>query len=1064
MNASVRDSDTLFARAIEIASPEERAHFLESACVGDPELRREVEKLVGDHFRAGTFLERPVARVVAPDAGPPGESPGTVIGPYQLTEQIGEGGFGVVFLAEQTRPVRRTVAVKVLKPGMDTRQVVARFEAERQALALMDHPNIARVLDGGETASGRPYFVMELVRGIPITEFCDENHLPVRSRVGLLVTVCQAIQHSHQKGIIHRDVKPSNVLVTPDDCRPVVKVIDFGVAKAIGRPLTEKSLFTTNAQMIGTPLYMSPEQADLNGRDVDTRTDIYALGVLLYELLTGTTPFDKDRLQVVGYDEIHRVIRGEEPPRPSTRVTMMEQAAVLSARRRSDARRLSRSLRGDLDWIVMKALEKDRDRRYETASALAADLQRYLADQPVLARPPSLCYRLGKFVRKHRGPVWAAGVILVLLVCGIIGTSLGFVRADRQRTIAEENERAAQSEKTNALAFAEAARLAQQNEAAERTKAEAAQRRAIEALQATSDEVIEQLIGARPAVGLAEKDFLENTLKRWQAFADEKGDGELARQVRTEGVFRVAYLRGKLGGSRAALDGFREAADLAGKLAADFPDVPRNRQVLALSHANRGKLLWDLGEGAGAEDAYRQALVIQEKLAADFPDPPRYRHDLAGSHCGLGSLLGGLGRPDAAEDAYRRALVIQEKLAADFPDAPQYRRELAACLNDRGILQRDLGNWVAADDSYRRAQGILEKLAADIPAVPGDRSSLAAALHNRGNLLTGQGKSADAEKAYRRALGIQEKLAAEFPAVPQYSQNLARMHHSLGHVLIRVGKHTEAETACRRALGIQEKLAADFPDVPDYRRELALSHINRGNILAVFRKGPEAEDAYRRAHDIQEKLAADFPAIPIYGIDLGGTQTNLARLLAKKRQPEPALEWYGRAISTLEGVHRQVKDNAAARRLLRDAHQERARTLDIDLQRSVEALADWDKAVQLSPEPVQPELRMRRAACGVRAGRVDAATQEADVVAKSGNAVSLFNAACVYSLAAGRADETGSALSKEACAKRAVAMLMQAVDSDPKLAERLKRDDDLQALRHRDDFKQLLAENGKKSS
>src|SRR5437588_640995 len=315
-------------------------------------------------------------------------------------------------MAEQQHPVRRKVALKVVKPGMDTRQVVARFEAERQALALMDHPHIAHIFDGGETVSGRPYFVMELVRGIPITEFCDQNQLPVRERLELYVTVCQAVQHAHQRGIIHRDLKPSNVMVTLHDDKAVVKVIDFGIAKATGQQLTEKTLFTNFAQMIGTPLYMSPEQAQLSGLDIDTRTDIYALGVLLYELLTGTTPFDQERLGTAGYDEIRRIIREEEPAKPSTRIsTLGPAAATVSAKHQSDPRGLSRLYRGELDWIVMKALEKDRTRRYETASAFAADVQRHLKDEPVEACPPSAWYRFRKFARRNKGVLRSVAMV-----------------------------------------------------------------------------------------------------------------------------------------------------------------------------------------------------------------------------------------------------------------------------------------------------------------------------------------------------------------------------------------------------------------------------------------------------------------------------------------------------------------------------------------------------------------------------------------------------------------------------------------------------------------------------
>jgi serine/threonine protein kinase/tetratricopeptide (TPR) repeat protein len=423
------NEESVFAEALEIDDLQERAAFLDRACAANPALRKNVQSLLSA-YSAGQFLELPAPALAATTDEPISERPGTVIGPYKLLEQIGEGGFGAVFMAEQQHPVRRKVALKVLKPGMDTGQVVARFEAERQALALMDHPNIARVFDGGETATGRPYFVMELVRGVPITDFCDQNHLNVHERLGLIVDVCQAVQHAHQKGIIHRDLKPSNVLVALHDDMAVVKVIDFGVAKATGQQLTEKTLFTNFAQMIGTPLYMSPEQAQMSGLDIDTRSDIYSLGVLLYELLTGTTPFDKERLRTAGYDEMRRIIREEEPARPSTRISMLgAAAATVSANRQSDPQKLSRVMRGELDWIVMKALEKDRNRRYETASAFALDVQRYLSDEPVQACPPSAWYPIRKFARRNKSVLAVAGLALCFLV--LLGGGVGWVARDR---------------------------------------------------------------------------------------------------------------------------------------------------------------------------------------------------------------------------------------------------------------------------------------------------------------------------------------------------------------------------------------------------------------------------------------------------------------------------------------------------------------------------------------------------------------------------------------------------------------------------------------------------------
>jgi serine/threonine protein kinase len=385
------DEAAIFAAALECATPAARRAWVKQACAGDAKLEALVEGLLQAHDHPDSFLQAPGASLGATADAPVAERPGAVIGPYKLMELIGEGGMGLVYVAEQQRPIRRKVALKLIKPGMDSRQVIARFEAERQALALMDHPNIARVLDAGTTDTGRPYFVMELVKGTPITAYADQHRLTTRQRLELFVPVCQAVQHAHQKGIIHRDLKPSNVLVSRHDTTPVVKVIDFGIAKAVGGRLTDKTVYTAFAQLVGTPLYMSPEQAGLSDIDIDTRSDVYSMGVLLYELLTGTTPFDEETLKQAGYDEMRRMIREDEPPRPSTRLSTVQQATLstIAERRGLEPLRLSQQLRGELDWIVMKALEKDRGRRYESASAFTADVQRYLEDEPVLACPPT---------------------------------------------------------------------------------------------------------------------------------------------------------------------------------------------------------------------------------------------------------------------------------------------------------------------------------------------------------------------------------------------------------------------------------------------------------------------------------------------------------------------------------------------------------------------------------------------------------------------------------------------------------------------------------------------------
>jgi serine/threonine protein kinase len=449
--------EQVFAAAVAEVAPDARERLLDEACQGDSELRVRIDALLAAHVAAGHFLPLPEASSATSEYLPVSERPGSHIGRYKLLEQIGEGGFGVVFMAQQDEPIRRRVALKVIKPGMDTRQVVARFEAERQALAMMDHPNIAQVHEAGATETGRPYFVMELIRGVPITSYCDEHMLSIRERLELFARVCLAVQHAHQKGIIHRDLKPSNVLVTLHDDRPIPKVIDFGVAKAIAGKLTERTLFTGFFQLVGTPTYMSPEQAQLSGLDIDTRSDIYSLGVLLYELLTGTTPFEAKAMSAAPLDEMRRMICEVEPPSPSTRLsTLAADARTTQAQaRRIDPKRFAQAMRGDLDWIVMRCLEKDRTRRYATANSLALDIERYLADEAVEARPPSAGYRVRKFARRNRIGLAVAGSIVVLLLAGIAGllASNSRIRAEQGRTLEALNDtRKARQEAEDALA------------------------------------------------------------------------------------------------------------------------------------------------------------------------------------------------------------------------------------------------------------------------------------------------------------------------------------------------------------------------------------------------------------------------------------------------------------------------------------------------------------------------------------------------------------------------------------------------------------------------------------
>ncbi len=600
-NASDRIK-TLFAQALELDASE-RDGFLDAECGERADVRARIEGLLRAHGDATGFLDGRGPKM------PLGETAGNVIGRYKLLQAIGEGGFGSVWMAEQLEPVRRKVALKIIKLGMDSKQVVARFEAERQALARMDHPNIAKVLDGGVTDNGRPFFVMELVRGVPITEYCDAAKLPARERLELFTLVCHAVQHAHQKGIIHRDIKPSNVLVTLHDGRPVPMVIDFGIAKATSGSLTEKTLFTEFRQFLGTPEYMSPEQAEISGLDVDTRADIYSLGVLLYELLTGTTPLDPGTLRSAAYDEILRMIREVEPQRPSTRVsTLGERRLVVASARATEPNGLQRLMRGDLDWIVMKALEKERTRRYESATSFADDVQRYLAHEPVVARPPSRVYKLAKFMRRNRVVVGAAALVVFALIAGSAAATIGLVRAERGR----KDARAAEG---RAELAAQEARAAEARERAERERAtdEAAAAASINRfydvmLLAIDPQRLRQHSAFAPGEGLTlatapalDRDVSVVEMLRGASLAVDEDFGEkpaLAANVReTIGVTLLGLGR--------FVDAEREFAQAA-RLLAQRPDAsPQDQQRIALL---RGSAALEAGDGLAALGFLRPAV------------------------------------------------------------------------------------------------------------------------------------------------------------------------------------------------------------------------------------------------------------------------------------------------------------------------------------------------------------------------------------------------------------------------------------------------------------------------
>ena len=853
--------------ALELDAPQRQA-FLDQACGRDADLRAEVERLLrGAGDAPGAIPTAHGARQVAKQFLPP-----TRIGPYRIERVLGEGGMGVVYLGLQDGPVRRHVAIKLIRPGMDSRQIVHRFESERQALALMSHPNVAHVYDAGADELGRPYFVMEYVDGAPITDWCDKQRLAPRARLELFLQVCDAVQHAHAKGIVHRDLKPTNVLVTTREGKSVPKVIDFGIAKAVQqREHVERQMLTDHGQLVGTPEYISPEQA-AGEVDIDTRTDVYALGVMLYELLAGALPFDRKMLRGSAHDEMRRIIREVDAARPSTRVSKLEPQTVarIARRRDLDPGSLRRVLRGDLDWITMRALEKDRERRYASPSELAADVQRHLRNEPVLAGPPTARYRLGKFVRRNRAVVVAGSLVLLALLGGIVTTARQAVRATRaeQHALAEKRLAERRFNELRKLAGSFMFDVDETLQSSGPTKAR-------EKLVNTGRQYLDALAREAPTEPALIKELIEGYLRVGSVqyypgtahLGDRAGaletyckaldlaqshatarplDPDAARVLGGCWIY-VAEAQAATNDAGAALESFATARRTYENLLKLKPDDLMARRNIGLVCEKLANLYKDLGRGDDSLAKRRESLRIHEALLAERPDNRMHQRDVTLAHDGLATLLMDMGSVAEALPHAKKALEMAEARLRDAFDSPVLRRDVLLMSQHTSIIHRLLGHGPDAVAPARRAVELAAAIAQGDAANTQAPRDLGGAYTTLGEALITAGRTGEAIDVLRKGIDVRSEMLRRAPDDLQLLGWIANAREALAAALRQSGNLAEAQAEAQASVEARQRRVDASPDNGAHRTSLIEAECELGTVLLAQDRVDEALQHLERA-------------------------------------------------------------------------------------------------------------------------------------------------------------------------------------------------------------------------